>query len=317
MNDFSTKLSSIIWGFRCSRVLHIANKAKIFDILAKKPLNLNEICTAAKTKPDMTEKMLIACAALQLVQRAGDKWQNTDDAAKYLVSTSPFYQGDIIAHSDHVRKCLDDLEDQLFESPPAQDQTAQHRHFIMGMDNLAYAGRADFFLESIDLASRKNLLDVGSGPASYSIAACKKHPQLLATAFDLPETIEIAKEVIARENMQDRINTRPGSWDTDDFGTGFDAILFSNVLHGPTFATEMKLAKAHAAMQPGGLLCIQEFLLNENKTGPLISSLFNVMVGAYNGPELIRIITDAGFENAKIVASDDDLGSAWITATKI
>ena len=76
----------------------------------------------------------------------------------------------------------------------------------------------------------------------------------------------------------------------------------------------MKLDKAYRSMIPGGLLVIQEFLLDEDKSGPLVPALFNLMVGAYSSSELIDAIRAAGFANPKTAAADPSIGSAWITA---
>jgi hypothetical protein len=78
----------------------------------------------------------------------------------------------------------------------------------------------------------------------------------------------------------------------------------------------MKLKKAYDSMADGGLVVIQEFLLNDKKTGPLVSALFNVMVGAYSKTELISVVESAGFTNAELVASSEQLGSNWVTARK-
>jgi len=146
--------------------------------------------------------------------------------------------------------------------------------------------------------------------------ACQKYPQLTATVFDLPETIAIAHKFIEEAGLMDRISLRGGSWETDDFGSGNDVVLFSNVLHGPTSMAAMKLKKAFDSLESGGLLAIQEFALNDNKTEPQLPALFNVMVGAYSKRELIEQITQAGFINANVVIENEQIGCTWITASK-
>ena len=116
--------------------------------------------------------------------------------------------------------------------------------------------------------------------------------------------------------MGDRVCTRPGSWDDDDYGSGFDVVLFSNVLHGPSSNAEMKLAKACKAMEKGGKLVIQEFLLNNEKTAPEIPALFNVMVGAFSQSELLKVITNTGFKNAEIISDNQQLGATWLSAER-
>ena len=52
--------------------------------------------------------------------------------------------------------------------------------------------------------------------SSYSIAACKRYPQLKAVVFDLPETISITKQIIADEGMEDRVTVREGNWERSE-----------------------------------------------------------------------------------------------------
>ncbi|AQT69352.1 Demethylspheroidene O-methyltransferase [Anaerohalosphaera lusitana] len=317
MDKGFTYIHELIWGYRTARTLELAVKADIFTAMADGPANLDHICRKCGTKPDMTRKLLTGCQALDLVTESDGEFANTDLAAKYLLPASPYYQGNIIAHAFSVQEYWNSLENELFQQPPAPPtEQARHYHFIMGMDNIARGGRADLFLNSVDLTGRENMLDVGGGPGSYSIAACKKYTKLKSTVFDLPQTTEIAEKVITRENMTDRITTQPGDWNEDEFGSGYDVVLFSNVLHGPNSGAEMKLAKAHRAMQPGALLAIQEFVMNDEDAKPVPAAMFNIMVGAYKLYELMEVIADAGFTGVQVAGSNDEIGCMWITAAR-
>ena len=116
--------------------------------------------------------------------------------------------------------------------------------------------------------------------------------------------------------MLDRVSVQEGNWDTDDFEKGNDVVLLSDVLHGPDSNAQIKLRKAYDSMVHGGLLVIQEFLLNDAMNGPLIAAVFNLMVGAFSKTQLVAIIEEAGFYEAKLVASSEEIGSSWITAIK-
>jgi hypothetical protein len=61
MDDKVTWLSDLSWGYRAARVLHVANEIDLFTTLYDKEMALEEICQKCSTKPDMTEKLLIAC----------------------------------------------------------------------------------------------------------------------------------------------------------------------------------------------------------------------------------------------------------------
>ena len=317
MDDKATEWHDFSWEYRAARVLQIANKIDLFTALSDKEMSSEQLAQKCHTKPGLTEKLLIACTAMGLLNKRENRYGNTELSKTYLVRGQKLYQGNIIAHSAATWNFWNNLADEIWlESPPKVTEADEHRNFIMGMHNIAVAGRADAFIENIDLSGRNKLFDVGGGPGTYSIAACKRYPKLKAVVLDLPETVAIANEVIAAEGMQDRVTTRAGNWETDTFGEDNDVVLLSNILHGPGSKAEMKLKKAYDSMESGGLLLVQEFSLNDDKTGPLIPVLFNVMVGAYSGCELLLLIKKAGFVHAKVVASSEEIGFTWITAEK-
>jgi len=317
MDDKATAWHNFSWDYRAARVLQIANKIDIFTTLSDKEMSLDELAQKCHSKPDLTERLLIACTSMGLLDKKENRYRNTELSKAYLVRGQKFYQGNIIAHSAKVWSFWSNLDNEIWlESPPKVTEADEHRNFIMGMHNIALAGRADALIENIDLSGRKKLLDVGGGPGTYSITACRRFPKLKAVVFDLPETIVIANEVIDAEGMQDRVTTRAGSWETDTFGENNDVVLLSNILHGSDSQAEIKLKKAYDSMVDGGLLLVQEFLLNDEKTGPLIPALFNVMVGTYSRCELLSTIKNAGFVNDKVVFSSEEIGFTWITAEK-
>lgn len=312
-----TNLHDLTWAYRAARVLQVANNLGIFTALSEKCLPAQQISAAVDGKLDMIHKLLIACTAMGLLQETAGEYKNTEFAQKYLVSGRPLYQGNIIAHAASVWNFWTGLEEQMVLDAARQcGKRDEHRDFIMGMHNIAVAGRVEIFINSVDLSGRKRLFDVGGGPGTYSIVACKRYPQLTAVVFDLPETLTITRELIAAERLQDRVSVQQGNWDTDDFAEGNDVVLFSNVLHGPSSNAQVKLSKAYDSLIDGGLLVIQEFLLNDEKTGPLIPALFNIMVGAYSANELLSIIEKQRFLEPGVVASCDEIGSSWITARK-
>ena len=317
MEEGFVKLNNLSWGYRAASVLHTANKLDIFTILSGKEMSVEQICQRTRSNPEMTEKLLIACVAMGLLEKESNQYKNTELSQLYLVRDQKLYQGDIIAHSASVWDFWGALAGHVVSgTEPVAIKPENYKSFIMGMHNIAAAGRAQLFIDSVNLTSRKKLFDVGGGPGTYSIAACKHYRELKAVVFDIPETIAIAEKLIAKEGMQDRVSVQEGNWETDSFGQDNDVVLLSNVLHGSGSGAAMKLSKAYDSLIGGGLLVIQEFLLNDQKTGPLIPALFNIMVGAYSKAELFSIIEKCRFREAKVVANCEKLGFSWIVAKK-
>jgi SAM-dependent methyltransferase len=309
-------LNDLTWGYRASRILQTAVGLDLFTRLSGQCCTCEALAQLCSADLKLLEKVLVACCAMGLLEKQGAGYANTALSEQYLVEGKPLYQGNIIAHSAGVWEYWNALPSQLAAATTPQDPTRSHRDFILGMENVTMGGRGKLFIDHINLSGRTHLLDVGGGPGTYSALACEKYPGLKATVFDLPETIAITRQIVAEKGMESRISVREGNWETDSFGSGYDVVLLSNVLHGADSSAAMKLKKAWDCLDRGGLLVIQEFLLNEDKTGPLIPALFNVMVGAYAGAELFSVIEEAGFSSPELVLQNEAIGCSWVTAIK-
>jgi hypothetical protein len=90
----------------------------------------------------------------------------------------------------------------------------------------------------------------------------------------------------------------------------------SNILHGPGSHADTRLKQARKALKRGGLLIVHDFLLNNDKSGPLPASLFNLWLGTYTVGEMIAVIRKAGFYDVSLIASNEQRGSGLITANR-
>jgi ubiquinone/menaquinone biosynthesis C-methylase UbiE len=322
---WANEVIELSWVYRASRQIGVAHGTGIFERLAAGRATAAVIARDRKLNAAMVEKLLSPLAAMGLVCRAGgEAWRLTPKAAATLVSDEPFYQGNTLAHSANVWSFWSDLESAVrgkrgrwrYLEGEGGSPIRSHRDFILAMHNMAMAGRAAELAARVNVRGRRRLMDIGGGPGSYAMALCERNPRLMATVFDLPETVKIAREVIARLGMSGRVAAVVGDWDKDDFGEGNDVVVLSNIMHGAGDKAEMKLAKAHKSLVPGGLLIVQDFLMNAEKTGPLIPALFNVMVGAFSLPEMTQRIAAAGFAKLRVRPMPENVGTTVITAEK-
>jgi ubiquinone/menaquinone biosynthesis C-methylase UbiE len=322
---WATEVIDLSWAYRAGRLVQVAHGAGIFERLAAGRATAAAIARDRRLSAPMVARLLPALAAMGLVRRAGgEAWQLTPKAAATLVSSAPCYQGSTLAHSANVWSFWNNLESAVrgrrgawrYVEGEGGSPIRSHRDFILAMHDMAMAGRAAWLAERVNVKGRRKLMDVGGGPGSYAMALCERNPGLRATVFDLPKTVKIAREVIARLGMSGRVTTVAGDWNKDDFGRGNDVVLLSNIMHGANDKAEMKLAKARKSLVPGGLLIVQDFLMNAGKTGPPIPALFNVMVGAFSLPEMTRRIAAAGFKKLRARPMPANVGTTVITAEK-
>ena len=106
----------------------------------------------------------------------------------------------------------------------------------------------------------KDMLDIGGSHGLLSAAICRRHPGLRSVILDLPEAVEHASPILAKEGMGDRVTHRAGDVLEDDLGTeSWDVIFTANLVHHFDDATNRALAKKIArALRPGGVFVIQE-----------------------------------------------------------
>ncbi len=166
------------------------------------------------------------------------------------------------------------------------------------------SGQAEELARVLDLKGRRHLCDVGGGPGTYAAVLCLRNPDLQATVIDDPEVISIAKEMVARLKLETRVRVKAAQLLYGSYGENYDVVLLSGVLHGLTEANCKKvLRKAYNALETGGLIVIQEMLLDDEEAKPLFPALFslNMTLGAsYSAADIMSWLYDVGFIKAEV-----------------
>jgi 3-hydroxy-5-methyl-1-naphthoate 3-O-methyltransferase len=259
-------------GFRASRVVLTANNYRVFDHL-KAPKTAREIARAVGADARAMEVLLDAVTAVGLLRKSGNKYRTTGLAKTFLARDSPLYQGDMLRHADSLWKSWSGLDEVVRTGLPNRSGERDYDSFIRAMHNNA-AFRAKKVLSAVGLAGVGRALDLGGGPGTYSMELARK--KIDVTLFDLPETISIAKELVGERGI-DTISFRPGDFHADDIGGGYDLVFISQILHSLSGEEARALiAKAHAALNPGGRIAIHEFLLENDRAHPVPGALFSV-----------------------------------------
>lgn len=293
--------------------LHTGVKLELFTVIGGQSKNAHTVAQRIGGKTYGVETLLNALCAMELLKKEGVLYANTDFSLKYLVKESPDYTGFIIMHHHHLMDSWNRMSESVLSGKPCRERPAiaqetERESFLMGMFNLAME-LAPHFAGQIDLANRTRFLDFGGGPGTYAIHFCLQNPGMTATVFDLPTTRVFAERTIARFGLTDRIDFKEGSYrgDTVDLEREYDVAWISHNLHGegPQEAGKV-VAHAVSALKPGGLVFIHEFILNNDKAGPLFPALFsiNMLLGTSKGrsyaeQELMAMLEKNGVVDVK------------------
>lgn len=306
------ELATAYWG---SATLIAATRLKIFTHLAVGAATPAELSARAETDADATEGLLAGLVSLGLVEKLADgRFANTASAATFLVEGSPAYLGPAMLYNGDVYPLWARLDEvirtgQVTDAPDQYlgDDDSRTRNFVYGMHHRAL-GVGQALLPVVNFSGCTRLADVGGGPGTYASLITGKTEGLKAEVLDLPGVVAIAKEIVASLGASERVQCTAFDYYKDALPGRYDAALISGVLHRehPPQVKAM-FQKVAEAMEPGGVLYVSDVMVNDERTGPLFSTMFelNMRVLSHGGrchsvAEQTAWLAEAGFEVTRV-----------------
>jgi SAM-dependent methyltransferase len=322
------ELARINSGYAESRILHAAVTLGVFDALEPGGRTAADIARRLETDPRATELLLNALVAMRLARKDGDRFKETEASRTFLESGSPTSYAGMVRFDAFLWPVWERLPEVVRTGRPArpadvfQESPEETALFIDAMASLVRArGDARVLAETLDLAGARRLLDVGSGPGTYPIELCRRHPHLTATIFDLPGTLAVTERHVAESGLAERIRLVAGDYRRDPLPGGHDLVFLSNVIHGEDEETNRALMRSiHAALAPGGRLLIKDHVTDESGTSPAPAAIFSItmlLLGHgrdYAYAEIRDWLEAAGFSRVEVDVLPPGLISSLVTA---
>ncbi len=276
--------------FQQSRVLLTAVELGLFTALGEGGLTSAETARALQTDARATDRLMTALAAMGYLEKAGSRYANGTFAARHLVLGRPGYMAGLM-HSMHLWKTWSTLTGAVRAGRSvvpreAGEAGARWREAFIAAMHWRGAQQAPVEMALIDLGPVTRMLDAGGGSGAYAMACVRARPGLDAVVFDLPEILPITRRYVEEAGLADRVTLVAGDLTTDDLGQDFDLVLVSSIVHSfPPEENRKLIAKTAHALRPGGQVVVRDFLMQEDRSGPLSSALFalNMLVGTEAG----------------------------------
>jgi predicted nicotinamide N-methyase len=278
---FGNQILDMIFGPWAAYTLFSANRLNIFNHLAGQEMTAEELAVKVGAVPRLLEGLLDACVAMRFLQQNRKLYTNTYLSNIYLVQESPLYLGDIIEVMATETGKWDGLADLVKGNKKTEPEkevrkaVSPHR-FTMAMNNLAMMGEANALANAVDLAKCRHMVDAGCGSGLYSIMLCHRFPDLQATLLDKKEVLETTRQIIEKNNLQHRINTRAANIASASYGKQVDLVLLSDVLYQDQPSCLTILANSYQALAPDGTLLVRGYYSDPGGTNPVFGSLFNL-----------------------------------------
>lgn len=299
------RLEQAIRCFMPSRCLLTALELDLFTAVGE-GATAEEVGEKVKANGRATAMLLNALVALGLLAKSGEAYRNTVETARYFVEGSKDNHRRGLQHTANLWHRWSTLTEAVRTGTRvavAGDRNPEWtENFIAGMQRNA-KDRAPLVVKRLGTAGVRRVLDLGGGSGVYSIAFAKASPEVQCEILDLPEVVPLTAEYVAKAGVAAQVHIRPGNMLESDLGTGYDIILLNAICH--MFSEEQNrelFRRARKALLPGGRLVVQDFILNDGKTGPAQAALFslNMLVGteggaSYSGAEYVEWMRAAGF----------------------
>lgn len=314
-------------AFQQSRILLTAFELEIFTELDTHLLTSKEVAQKINADKRGTDRLMNALVAMGFLRKTKNKFYNTESASEFLVTGKPGYMGGLI-HTNHLYKTWGSLTDAVRNGGTMRERGINDRGeswldaFIAAMH---YRGmkQAKIIAMMVDLKNVKRMLDIGGGSGAFSIGFTNVKNDIHSTVLDLPNVIPLTKKYTEQENLADQFDYLEGDFNTSNFGSGYDLVFLSAIIHMNSFEVNKQLIKKCAdALNPDGQVVILDQIMSDDRTTPANGAIFaiNMLVGTEHGDtytesEICSWLTDAGL--SCVEKKETGFGSAMMLGKKV
>lgn len=310
----------MLTGFWVSKTLMAGVEADIFSKIEGRQVTMQELQQLLGMEARPAQSFVAALASIGLLEAKDGRFSNSAHASAFLVKQSPGYMGGFVKMTSARlytawEQLLWSLENNrpvaaksggdaegLFEDAKQERGIEEIQKFTHAMYGVSI-GPAMALTKAFDFSSHNSMLDIGGGSGVYAIQVAKENPHMTATVADLAPVCRVAEQYIASYGLSDRVKTTQLDFWKQDIPAGHDVAFLSHIIHDydeEKGATLLK--KIHAALPAGGAVIISEWMLNDDKTGPVPSAMMGLnMIVETNGgrgytfAEIAGMLKNAGF----------------------
>jgi predicted O-methyltransferase YrrM len=314
------------FGFWSSKVLLTALELGVFTVLGEKKMTGEELGRELGLHARGIWDFFDTLVALKFLDREGNGpkalYKNTSETALYLNKNRPSYIGGFFEMcngrlyrfwndlgtalktgqpQNEVKHSQKPMFETLYEDLPRLEQ------FMGAMTGLS-RGNFMTLADKFNFSKYNTLCDVGGATGLLSMLVAKRHPHIKCISFDLPEVEPIAKKVIAREGLSDRVKTVAGDFFKDSLPKA-DIITMGLILHDWNLQKKKYLIRlAYDALPENGVLIAVENIIDderrENAFGLMMSLNMLIEFGDafdFTGADFWNWCKEAGFKSYEVM----------------
>ena len=280
-------LMRLLGDFGNSRILEAAIEYDFFTLIHRGFDTYEEVAREAGTVPRATRIVLDGLLALALVEKRKGKYFLTPISETYLVRGKPSYIGDF----RHVALALWDgmahLKETLKTGKPLSrmDTGAElevWEKLVIGIIPIAQPV-ARTLCDLLGIGTKKKglrVLDIAGGSSIFGMTVLTCDPSAQVTQLDWPNVNAVARKLNRERGLEGKIRFIDGEFHSAAIEeSSYDLVLASNFCRFESPKGNQELfRKAYRALKPGGFFAVNDFIPNEERTGPTFALRFSVYV---------------------------------------
>lgn len=256
-------------------VLKAAMELDVFTTIAKGHYTLEEIAAVLRCSARGMRVLLDALCPLGLLHKSGDIYALTSTSEAYLVRGVPTSCIDIYLAWFQGRERFADC---VRTGKPSIDLTVPEAEglwvsyvapYLILWPELAEVARKRWEAVGVRAESMPSaqILDIACGSGVKSFVLAQANPAVRVTVLDSPKVLEVTSRIAEAMGTGVQVTYRSGDVLEIDLGIDqFDIVLLGNILHYfPSDQMQAILRKTSRALKPGGLVVIDDGVLDEER----------------------------------------------------
>ncbi|MEI7481644.1 MAG: methyltransferase [Elusimicrobiota bacterium] len=327
-------IMEIVRGFQPACVIIAGADLDVFTILHARPMGAARLAATVRGDARAITILLDALAALGMLAKGpGDKpvYRVPPAVAAVLADKGARCMLGMVRHQGNCLRLWGQLGSVARSGKPAVRRPSVRGaggdldSFIRAMHEVSRP-MSEPLIGSLGPLKFTHLLDLGGASGTWTIPFLRRNPGAIATIFDRPDVIPMARRTIKKAGLAGRVDFVAGDYNSGAMPQGPDLAWVSAIVHQNSRAQNRAMfSRVFAALPPGGRILIRDIVVDASRTRPVGAALFAVNMltatsggSAFTFNELRDDLTAAGFVKVKLLRRGeimDSLISALVPAT--
>lgn len=271
-NPPDLEILTLITGYWRSRVVYLAARLGIADVLRDGPLTVEEIAAEVEAHPRSLHRLLRALASLGIFRERAGRFELTASAELLRGDSPESMRSLVLAIGDAPYAAWGEALHSIRTGEPAFDQVFGKSFFehlaegteagrvfdeaMRAQSDLSHAAVA----EAYDFSRFRRVVDVGGGTGSLLERVLRANPEAEGVLLDRPHVVDRARARLAGSGLTERIEFVGGDFFTEV--PAGDAYLLAMVIHDWDDEQAVRILSAcRRSLLPGGRVLLSELVV--------------------------------------------------------